>query len=476
VTVDSELPTNEAARPDWLRDRSWAPWAAVSAVCFGAFMGQLDASIVTLTYPALEDEFGASLGTIQWVSLSYLLVLAALLVPVGRASDARGRKLMYLRGFAVFTAASAACAAAPSLELLIAFRAIQAAGAALLQANSIALVTLSVAPTMRRAALGVQAAAQAVGLALGPTVGGVMVEHLGWRSVFWVNIPVGVIAIVAGRTMLPRSRHLQSTAARDRTGFVLLATTATAALLALSGVSGTNLPIALTVGLAVLAVAAGGALTVVERRATTPLIDPRVLALPGVVLGLGRAFAGYLVLFAPLVLFPTVFDDWGLGVARGGLVLTWLPAGFAGAAVLGNLLPGRLTNEQRLTGGAVVSTIAYVVLAFTWRSTFDTAILLVLVGAGLGLALPANNAAVMSSVPRSVAAVTGGQVNVARALGTSVGVALTTFGIHVADQLGVASPAIVLGTLAAIAALIAVTTLRAGPVASTTGHGEPLEL
>jgi MFS family permease len=168
MIVDTDPPAKEAARPDWLRNRSWAPWAAVSAVCFGAFMGQLDASIVTLTYSSLEDEFGASLGAIQWVSLSYLLVLAVLLVPVGRASDARGRKLMYLRGFAIFSVASGACAVAPSLEFLIAFRA-------------------------------VQAAAQAVGLALGPTIGGVMVEQLGWRSVYWVNIPIGAVAILLER-------------------------------------------------------------------------------------------------------------------------------------------------------------------------------------------------------------------------------------------------------------------------------------
>jgi MFS family permease len=461
--VDTEFPANEAARPAWLRDRPWAPWAAVAAVCFGAFMGQLDASIVTLTYSALGNEFGASLGAIQWVSLSYLLVLAVLLVPAGRASDARGRKLMYLRGFAIFTVASGACALAPSLELLIAFRAVQAGGAALLQANSIALVTLSVAPVMRRAALGVQAAAQAVGLALGPTIGGVMVEHLGWRSVFWVNIPVGVVAILAGRMMLPRSRHLQPAGTSDRTGFVLLATTAVCALLALSGVSGTNLGATVTVALALAAIASAVALASVERRAVNPLIDPRVLQLPGVVIGLGRAFAGYLVLFAPLVLFPTVFDEWGLDVARGGLVLTWLPAGFAGAAVLGNLLPGHLTNEHRLIGGAFVTTAAYVALVFAWHSTLATGVLLMFVGAGLGLALPANNAAVMSSVPRSVTAVTGGQVNVSRALGTSVGVALTTFGIHIAGLLGVPSPPLVLAALAAIAALIAATTLRAGP-------------
>ncbi|MFZ5851633.1 MAG: MFS transporter, partial [Actinomycetota bacterium] len=172
----------ERARPDWVRAHPWAPWAAVLSVCFGAFMGQLDASIVTLTYPALRTEFAATLGAVEWVSLVYLLVLVALLVPVGRAADSWGRKRLYLQGFVVFTVASALSALAPNLGWLVAFRALQAVGAALLQANSVALVTTSVPPARVRTALGVQAAAQALGLALGPTLGGLLVAGWGWRS------------------------------------------------------------------------------------------------------------------------------------------------------------------------------------------------------------------------------------------------------------------------------------------------------
>src|SRR5665811_956261 len=107
---DLGLLTREAPRPHWIRDHPHAPWAAVTAVCLGAFMGQLDASIVTLTYPRLQAQFRVGLGAVAWVSLAYLMVLAVLLVPVGRWADSRGRKLLYLYGFAVFTLASAGCA------------------------------------------------------------------------------------------------------------------------------------------------------------------------------------------------------------------------------------------------------------------------------------------------------------------------------------------------------------------------------
>jgi MFS family permease len=133
-------------------------------------------------------------------------VLTALLVPAGRWSDRAGRKLMYLYGFALFAGSSAACGLAPSLGALIALRVVQAAGAALLQANSVALVVTSVPARIRRAALGVQAAAQAVGLASGPVIGGLLVAAAGWRWVFFLNVPVGAVAVVAGVYLLPRTR------------------------------------------------------------------------------------------------------------------------------------------------------------------------------------------------------------------------------------------------------------------------------
>jgi len=137
----------EPPRPTVIRENPRAPWLAVSVVCFGAFMGQLDASIVAITFPAMQREFSAPVAAVQWVSLSYLLGLIAMLAPAGRLGDAVGRKLVYTYGFVVFTAASAACGLAPSLGVLVTLRLVQAAG-----------------------------------LALGPTLGGLLTATAGWRG------------------------------------------------------------------------------------------------------------------------------------------------------------------------------------------------------------------------------------------------------------------------------------------------------
>ena len=327
----------EPARPAVIREHPLAPWFAVAAVCFGAFMGQLDASVVTVAFPALQRQFGAGLASVQWVSLAYLLVLTALLVPAGRWSDRAGRKLMYLYGFVLFAGSSAACGLAPSLGALIALRVVQAAGAALLQANSVALVVTSVPARTRRAALGVQAAAQAVGLASGPVIGGLLVATAGWRWVFFLNVPVGVLAVVAGVYLLPRTRgpagqllagHCRRPPRRrgtDPGGTVLLAAAATAGMLAISALSGLGAPGWAAVVFAVVAVLTGAALLRHERRVAAPLLDLRAMAASGTGAALLGALCAYLVLFGPLVLFPQVVSAQGGSAESAGLLLTALP-------------------------------------------------------------------------------------------------------------------------------------------------------
>jgi MFS family permease len=457
--------TREAARPRWVREHPRAPWAAVAAVCLGAFMGQLDASIVTLTYPRLQSEFATGLGSVAWVSLSYLVVLAVLLVPVGRWADTSGRKLLYLYGFGLFSLASAACALAPTLGWLVVGRGFQAVGAAFLQANSVALVVLAVPASRVRTALGMQGAAQAVGLALGPTLGGVLVDADGWRSVFWVNVPVGLVAIVAGVVLLPRSRDLNRRQRGDPTGFALLATAVVTGLLALSGLSGVSQPPAVLVALCVVAVVAAAAFWRAEGRAAAPLVDIQLLAAGGLGASLAGALLSYLLLFAPLVLYPMVFATWGMSATAGGLVLSALPAGFAVTAVGANMAHLRASNRARITVGSLGVFAAVAANVALWRSPDLVAALLLLMGAFLGLAIPANNAAVMAAVPASASATVGGMLNVARALGTSLGVAITAIGVHAANLHQWAAPEVVLGTLAVCSLALAATTIR-GPATS----------
>ncbi|MFD2416831.1 MFS transporter [Amycolatopsis pigmentata] len=449
----------EPARPRVVREHPMAGWLAVATVCFGAFMGQLDASIVTLTFPALQAEFHAPLAAVEWVSLAYLLTLVGLVAAAGRIADAKGRKLIYLYGFLVFTAASAACALAPGLGWLIGFRMLQAAGAAMLQANSVALVVTSVPRDKMRAALGVQAAAQALGLALGPALGGVLVGTVGWQWVFWVNVPVGIVALVAGRYLLPRTRQRTRLGSFDWPGLVALAVATTALLLGVSAVSG--LPLPLWAGLALIAVSALGfaAFVLRERRAADPLVDLKVLP---PMAGLAGALCAYLVLFGPLTLFPQVLGAHG----SAGLVLTALPAGFAVAAVFAErLLPRRWGARARGLAGAITGTIAAGVLAVAPSVPVWVAVWLFVLGLGLGVFIPANNSAIMGAIPLRVAATGGGLVNMARGLGTALGVAIVTLFLHVADATGApgTGPRLALAALLVFGSAAAVTAVASRP-------------
>jgi EmrB/QacA subfamily drug resistance transporter len=427
--TDAMLGRGERPRPALVRDHPNAGWFAVATVCFGAFMGQLDASIVTLTFPSLQAEFGRPLAAVQWVSLAYLIALVGLLAAAGRVADAVGRKRMYLWGFAVFTLASVACGLAPGLGWLVGFRVVQAAGAAMLQANSVALVVGAVARDRMRSALGVQAAAQAFGLALGPAVGALLVSAASWRWVFLVNAPVGVVGWVAGRYLLPRTRHRTPLVRFDGLGLTLLVVSSTSLLLALSAVSGLDVRAWGAVALVVLAVLAGAGFVARERRTTSPLVDLALMRPRPVSLGLVGALAAYLVLFGPLALFPQVLGDGGTT----GLVLTCLPAGFGMAAVgASRVLPRGLGLRGLAVVGTVAGAVGCAALAVAPHTPAVVGPLLALVGFGVGVFVPANNAAIMGAVPERASASGGGLVNMARGLGTALGVALVAWSLHVA--------------------------------------------
>jgi MFS family permease len=247
-------------------------------------------------------------------------------------------------------------------------RAAQGAGAAMLQANSVALVTTSAPPGRLRTALGIQAAAQAIGLAIGPTVGGLIVQTIGWRWVFALNVPVGVIAIVAGRYLLPRTR-----------------------------------------------VTAG------QPKGTAR----EVLRTNGVLRALIGALLAYLVLFGPIVLVPAVLQDAGRTPLLAGLVAAALPVGFAlGAGGGERLLPRAWSSHSRCVTGIGICLGGLAVLVAAGTNRGPTVSALAAVGGGLGIYVPANNADIMSAVPTRVAAVSGGMVSTARAIGTAGGTAL----------------------------------------------------
>ncbi|MFJ5925743.1 MFS transporter [Kitasatospora sp. NPDC092948] len=461
-TLQDALQRAERPRPRAVARWPHAHWLAVGTVCVGAFLGQLTASVTSLVFPALEHRFDAGFAAVEWVSLAYLLVLVALLAPVGRLSDLVGRKTVYLGGFAVFAAASLGAGLAGSLAVLVACRAVQAVGGAMMQANSVALVARGVPERAMRTALGIQAAAQALGLALGPTLGGLLVTHASWRWAFWVNVPIGVLGILAGWFLLPRTFPDGRCPARPReagrfdlVGLLLLATASTALLLALSAASGLPLPGWAVAALAVLAAVAAAGLVRQERRADRPLVPPGLVNTPGIRAGLVVALIGYLLLFCPLVLEPVVLAGRGVSAATAGVVITALPAAFALAATVGGgLLPRGWSDAVRCRAGALLAAAGLLALAVLPASGAGPAVgPLLVAGYGLGLLLPANNALVMRAIPAQSSAVGGGLVNMVRSLGTALGTALPVLAVHLAGP--ASGGRVVLLLLAAVAVLAA---------------------
>jgi MFS family permease len=430
----------ERPRAAAVRESHRAPWLAVSVVCFGAFMGQLDASVVTITFPAMQRDFGVPVAAVQWVSLVYLLGLVALLAPAGRLGDAAGRKLVYTYGFAVFTVASAACGLAPSLGVLVLLRLVQAVGAAMLQSNSVALVTTSAPKERMRFALGVQAGAQSIGLALGPTLGGLLTSTVGWRAVYWVNVPVGIMAIVAGRYLLPRTRQFSKPEKLDWPGTALLVAWTSALLLVLSAASGLILPTWLAALLAALGLASLAGFIRREVSTAHPLIPVWLLRSAPLTRALAGAACGYLTLFGPLVLIPQVISHAPGSEARTGLLLSALPLGFGLGALFGDaMLPKAWGDRQRGFVGAFLTCAAMIASIFMPITAGTVVPMLALAGLGLGIFVPANNTVIMRSTADSSASLLGGLVNMARGIGTTLGISLMALALHLGSRAGAAA-------------------------------------
>ena len=416
----------EPARPDAIRSRPGAPWLAVATVCIGAFMGQLDASIVTLAFPTLSRDFDASLGQVQWVGLTYLLVLVGLVTAVGRLADMVGRKLLYTYGFLVFIAGSALCGIAPGLVLLDVFRVVQAVGAAMLQANSVAIIASAVPREKLGRAIGVQGAAQALGLSLGPAVGGGLIALAGWRLIFFINVPAGLVGMAMGRFLIPRSRDLAERAPFDWPGLALFLPATVLLLLALSFGNEVGWGSTATVCELVGAGASGAAFARHERRRAHPMIDPGLLRRPAFSAGIASGLGSYLVMFGTLFVVPFFLEN-ARHVAAGttGAELTVMPAALGLVAPAAGRLADRV-GPRLLTGaGMALSAGALTAMALSHHATAVLLVELAVLGVGLGAFTPANNAAIMAAAPAHQSGMAAGVLNMTRGLGTALGLAGT---------------------------------------------------
>jgi len=414
----------------WRRGASH-PWFIVGTVCVGAFMGQLDSSIAQLILPDLEAQFMQRLSTVSWVSIAYLLTLTACLPIVGRLADLYGRKQLYCGGFFVFIAGSALCGMAPNIPLLIGFRVLQAVGASLLQANSVAIIVTAAGNERRGRALGIQTTAQAIGLSVGPALGGFLVAAFGWRSVFWINVPFGLVGVLLGWLVLSNNRHHSQRDHFDWWGALTLAPALTALLVLIEEAQewGEN---ALGLWLAATAVVLLLPLFVwSERRLRDPLLHLDLLRIRAFWTGNLAGLFSYAILFGTFLLMPFVFErGFAEGPLAAGLRLTLVPVALGLVAPLSGLLHDSVGPRWLAVGGMALNFVACGIMNIGLSSVppdpMPIMVSLIVLGMGQGFFTVSNNSSVMGAVPTSRTGEGGGILNLMRALGTSLGVAAAT--------------------------------------------------
>jgi EmrB/QacA subfamily drug resistance transporter len=406
------------SRPSW-------KWFVLGTVLLGATMSALDVSIVNVAMPTLTGTFGVSMAVIEWVAMAYMLTLTIFLPLFGRLADVYGRSKLYNVGFVVFSLGSVLCGVATTAGFLIASRVVQAVGAGLLQANSVALITHAFPANERGKAIGIQGAVQAISMAIGPFVGGILIAAVGWRAIFFVNVPIGAIGTLAALLVLPPNQKSTKKERVDYLGAALFASGLAFLVLALNegvklGWSSNRI-----VGYLVAAGVLLCAMVVAELKTEHPLVDLRLFRNPTFLLGNVTGLLSYFVLFAVMFLMPFYLEKLlGYGSRLTGSLLTPVPLAMAVVAPLSGQISDRYGSRIMTTSGMLVSALA----CFSLLSLNEAAHLplllagLVLLGIGMGLFTPPNNSAIMGSAPADKLGVAGGVLNMMRSLGLIFGV------------------------------------------------------
>jgi EmrB/QacA subfamily drug resistance transporter len=420
--VVSHMPAPGAGSPEQANK-----WVVLLLSGTGAFMTTLDGSIVNISLPAIANSFGVPLsGTVEWVIIGYLVVIAGVLLTFGRLADMIGRKPIWLAGLVVFTLGSAISGAAPSLGVLIGARIFQGLGAALIFSVNIAMITGSFPPQERGRALGVNGIVVALGISVGPTVGGIITQYLTWHWIFYINVPIGILLFIVSQRLLTERMH-RGQGRFDPAGATLLGIGLAAVTLGLSfgqewGWTSARLLISLLVGVLALVAA-----VLVESRVQDPVLDLNLLRNRVFASALVSFIMAMLALFAPGFLLPFYFEELrGFSALEAGLLLTPLSLVLAILAPISGSLADRIGSRWLSPIGLTIACIGLVLLSQLneTSSIWDIAWRLAVIGVGQGIFQAPNTRAMMSPVPRPKLGEASGLLATGRVIGQSLSVAI----------------------------------------------------
>lgn len=424
------------------RHGSTHPWLTLAAVIPGLMMVMLDTSVVTVANATISGDLNASLTQLQWVSNAYLLALASGMIIGGKLGDLLGRKRMFLTGVSLFALASLACGLSGRIELLIAFRVVQGLGGAMMMPQTLAILRAAFPPARLQKAVGVWAGSSSLAIASGPIIGGLLVQHVSWQSIFYINVVIGAVAVPGGLRYIPESRGGETArGGLDVAGTLLLAGTLFCLIWAL-----VKSPTYGWISTQTLGFFAGAAILLagwVLRMATAdrPLVPLALFRVPTLDAGMGvviaAAFSLLSVLFYVTLYLQRVH---GMSPVEAGVHMLPLTGLIAVSAPIGGIAGKRIPLRVQVAAGLLLVSGGLLGLRnLEPDSPFnDLWPWLIMIGAGMGLVMTGGSQAIVGSAPVTHAGIAGGLQNTSTQLGGALGISV--LGSIVASRVGTVLP------------------------------------
>lgn len=402
-------------------------WWTLGAVAFGLFMIMLDNTVVNVALPTMQRELGLSLSELEWVVTGYALTFAAFMLTGGKLADLLGRRRIFVAGLVVFTISSLLCGLAGSAGMLIAWRIAQGVGAAMMNPATLSIIAAAFPPNERGRAIGLWAGVSALALAIGPLIGGLLTEHVGWGWIFFINVPVGVLAIAASYLFIDETRDTSEVQRLDAPGLISSGVglfALTYALIEANTYGWTSARIITSFAIAALGLIS---FVVIEMRSRVPMLDLSLFRNPTFS---GANLAMLLIALAMfgVFFFVSLYMQQILGYSPVKAGLTFLP--LTVLIIIVAPQAGRLSDKvgARWIVGTGLTLLAVSLLLFSrlgLASTFsDILPALLLGGVGMAMSMAPTTAAAMASVPVAKAGVGSAVLNSMRQVGGSVGIAI----------------------------------------------------
>jgi len=401
-------------------------WYVMAAVSMGTLLATIDGSIVNVALPTLVRELDTDFAAVQWVVLAYLLTLATLLPSIGRLADMIGKKQIYMLGFVVFTLGSFLCGLASTIHLLIAFRVVQAVGATMILALGSAIVTESFPASERGRALGFTGTMVSIGIVIGPTLGGLLIDLFSWHWIFFVNIPVGILGVLMIMRFVPDIKP-KGRQRFDFQGAVTLFFCLLALLSALTLGQSAGFSDMRVLGLFALGVFLLGLFIVVEKRAEQPMIDLTLFRNLEFSTSLVTGYLTFVAVAGTLILMPFYLENvLGYNTRQVGLLMAVLPVAMGVVAPIAGATSDRFGTRKITVVGLVILLIGYGAMSrlTVQTSALTFALLYLPVGLGMGIFQSPNNSAIMGAASQEKLGVVSGMLALNRTLGQTTGIAI----------------------------------------------------